>query len=698
MRRLRVITTLLFLISVNAASAFGQETGRTVQSIPPSIQKACSHYIATDGSDSNSGISQSVAWATFSYAFTQLRPGDTLCILDGTYYQSLDVTISGESGNPITFRALNDGQVTIDGEYSKYTCRVRQSHDVILEGLICQRSSWGVVEITDSQRIIVRRISAYDVKPTDCNCHGITTNRSSDVLIEDAIISGRARTALTIFNSRNVTVRRVYARWQEEPASNSMGVNNLMQVYGTSDSLVENNVGTIAGPTNNSVLGWGVWNHHYNTDPIASNNTFIGNIAFDLTHAGFFDSACKWLTKNNQFINNASINNRFGMWQRGDESQILSNYTNIGGEIGYYSHETSPTGDCPPVESLSLGSEITNSIFIGATNRAFIVHENDFPKYIEHDFNLFWANSGLGTILSTNETNDVNPQFNTAKWGYGAYLFPEPGSSRDGGAQDGEHLGADIRFQSIDAVETDEPLWPWPMEKRVCDELGVSVTWEQSTQISSKSGKQCSGGLWKTLDGVYENKTTTFTDVALDHWAHDEIEALYQGGYVAGCSTSPLMYCPENAMTRAESAVFVVRGTNGAAYMPPDPGQQIFTDVPLFEWFSKWSTELWNAGYTTGCGTNPLIYCPLQEHTRTEGTVFFLRMLHGANYTPPDPVGFFADVPTTFWGAKWVEEAYNAGLIPACESSPQLNFCPNDPLTRAMAACMMVQAKELQIP
>jgi hypothetical protein len=679
-KRLSIITSLFFIFTASNASALGQGADFSVQSV---AQEACSHYIATDGADSNSGISQSLAWATFSHAFTRLSPGDTLCILDGTYYQSLDITISGEPGKPITFRALNDGKVTIDGEYSKYTCRVRQSHDVILEGMICQRSAWGVVEITDSQRVTVRRISAYDVKSTDCNCHGITTNRSEDVLIEDAIVSGRARTTLTIFNSRNITIRRVYARWKEEPTSNSMGVNNLTQIYGTSDSLMENNVGTIDGPTTNSVLGWGVWNHYYNTDPIASNNTFIGNVAFDLTHAGFFDSACKWLTKNNQFINNASINNRFGMWHRGDESQGLSNYTHIGGEIGYYSHETPPNGDCTPVEPLSLGVDITNSVFFGATNRAFIIHEEGIPKNIQHDFNLFWDNAALGTALSSNEIENVDPQFNTSKWGDGAFLFPEPGSPRDSAGQGADDLGADIRFQSIDGSETNTPLWPWPMEERVCDELGVSVTWEQSTQISASSGQNCSGGLWKTLDGVYDSAAPTFIDVPFSHWAHDHIDTLYQAGYVAGCNSNPLMYCPDSTMTRAESAVFVERGIHGADF--------------LSEWFAKWATGLWDDGFTAGCGTDPLIYCPLQGHTRAEGSVFFLRMMHGSDYVPPDPGGIFADVSSEMWYADWVEAAFTAGLIPACETAPQLKFCPDDPLDRAMAAYMMVQAKGIQL-
>jgi hypothetical protein len=197
--------------------------------------------------------------------------------------------------------------------------------------------------------------------------------------------------------------------------------------------------------------------------------------------------------------------------------------------------------------------------------------------------------------------------------------------------------------------------------------------------------------------GAYEfgSVSSTFVDVTPDHWAFDYIELLYQEGYVSGCSTDPLMFCPEQNMTRAESAVFVERGVNGADYLPLQPTQQTFADVPLHEWFAKWSAALWDDGYTVGCGTDPLIYCPLQEHTRAEGSVFFLRMMHGVDYVPPNPSGIFSDVSLDWWGAKWVEAAYSAGIIPACETDLELMFCPNDPLDRAMGAYMMVQAKGL---
>ncbi|NIM93052.1 MAG: hypothetical protein GTO18_04995, partial [Anaerolineales bacterium] len=119
-------------------------------------------------------------------------------------------------------------------------------------------------------------------------------------------------------------------------------------------------------------------------------------------------------------------------------------------------------------------------------------------------------------------------------------------------------------------------------------------------------------------------------------------------------------------------------------------------DVPLWEWFANWTAGLWEDRYTAGCSVDPLLYCPFNEHTNAEGCVFYLRMLNGAEYLPSEPTGIFADVPVDEWYAPWEEEAYHAGILMSCQETPELLACPMDPLTRAMAAYVMVQAKNLQ--
>jgi hypothetical protein len=186
----------------------------------------------------------------------------------------------------------------------------------------------------------------------------------------------------------------------------------------------------------------------------------------------------------------------------------------------------------------------------------------------------------------------------------------------------------------------------------------------------------------------------TFEDVPADHPYYAEIEALYQAGYTAGCAEDPLRYCPDDTMTRAESAVFTVRGVRGAGFLPPQPTSQIFGDVALQDWFADWVSQLWGDGYTAGCSDDPLLFCPQRGHTRAEGAVFFLRMLHGVDYAPPAPSGVFEDVPLEAWYADWVEAAYASGILPACSDDPP-RACPESPLDRGLAAHMMAQAKGL---
>ena len=136
--------------------------------------------------------------------------------------------------------------------------------------------------------------------------------------------------------------------------------------------------------------------------------------------------------------------------------------------------------------------------------------------------------------------------------------------------------------------------------------------------------------------GALPEPIATFADVPPDHWAFDYVEALYAEGYIAGCSADPRLYCPEASMYRSEGAVFVERGIRGSAYLPPPAEASVFADVGLGSWYTDWVMGLWNDGYTAGCGTDPLIFCPQWIHSRAESAVFFERMLHEKDYLPPE--------------------------------------------------------------
>ena len=195
----------------------------------------------------------------------------------------------------------------------------------------------------------------------------------------------------------------------------------------------------------------------------------------------------------------------------------------------------------------------------------------------------------------------------------------------------------------------------------------------------------------------------SFVDVPFEHWANPYVEAIYLSGFVVGCETTPARkFCPQEPLTRASAAVFVVRGVHGAGYLPPLPSEPIFADVPLSAWFAKWAHQLWLDGFTAGCATSPLRFCPDAPHTRAEATVFFVRLKLGKDYQPPEPSqAVYADVALGAWYAKWVYAARAEGLTEGCEDLANQGdglFRPLAEITRAEAACMMARAKGLAGP
>jgi hypothetical protein len=150
-------------------------------------------------------------------------------------------------------------------------------------------------------------------------------------------------------------------------------------------------------------------------------------------------------------------------------------------------------------------------------------------------------------------------------------------------------------------------------------------------------------------------------------------------------------------MTRAESAVFMLRGEFGSGYVPPvAPWGSFADDWSPGPWAEKWAEGMLDAAMTAGCLTDPLRFCPWDQLPRIQAAVFGLRMMHGMSYTPPNATGtLFADMTDTgYWGTKWAEQAYLDGLIPACGTSGgDPMFCPNDLFTRAWGAYLIVKAK-----
>ena len=185
-----------------------------------------------------------------------------------------------------------------------------------------------------------------------------------------------------------------------------------------------------------------------------------------------------------------------------------------------------------------------------------------------------------------------------------------------------------------------------------------------------------------------------FADVNNIYWSRDYIQAIWSAGITSGCLPSPLSYCPDATITRAEMAIFLLKGIHGGGYAPPAVGASTgFADVATDYWAAAWVKQLGVEGITSGCGGGN--YCPDAVVTRAEMAVFLLKSKHGTGYVPPAAVGLFTDVPIGHWADKWIERLAVEGITAGCGGG---NYCPNSSVTRAQMAVFIQKTFAATVP
>ena len=180
-----------------------------------------------------------------------------------------------------------------------------------------------------------------------------------------------------------------------------------------------------------------------------------------------------------------------------------------------------------------------------------------------------------------------------------------------------------------------------------------------------------------------------FNDVPPDHWAFSFIETLAESGITAGCGNDN--FCPDDPVTRAQMAVFLVRGVNGSNFSPPLPTGNAFEDVPPESFAAGFIEVFADLGITAGCSQEPRLYCPNDSVTRAQMAVFILRAVFGSDIIPDLATGIFDDVPPGSFAANFIERFLAEGITSGCSQEPRL-YCPNDSVTRGQMAVFLVRA------
>jgi plastocyanin len=124
-------------------------------------------------------------------------------------------------------------------------------------------------------------------------------------------------------------------------------------------------------------------------------------------------------------------------------------------------------------------------------------------------------------------------------------------------------------------------------------------------------------------DGFSYSNTPYFFDVPPNAFGFAWIQKMYELGITAGCGGGN--YCPNDAVTRGQMAVFVTRARLGAAADSTFtyPALPSFLDVPINHAFFKWIQRMKVDAITAGCGIG--IYCPDDLVTRGQMAVFIMR-------------------------------------------------------------------------
>ena len=115
--------------------------------------------------------------------------------------------------------------------------------------------------------------------------------------------------------------------------------------------------------------------------------------------------------------------------------------------------------------------------------------------------------------------------------------------------------------------------------------------------------------------------SSRFSDVDAEEWWAPYVETLADLGVTKGCDTEPLRFCPDESVTRAQMASFLVR-----AFALEAAGSAGFADT-AGNTHEEHIDALAAARYTAGCAVGPLRYCPDQAVTRAEMATFLARAL-----------------------------------------------------------------------
>ena len=178
------------------------------------------------------------------------------------------------------------------------------------------------------------------------------------------------------------------------------------------------------------------------------------------------------------------------------------------------------------------------------------------------------------------------------------------------------------------------------------------------------------------------------TDTVPSDYFFTAVNLLREYGITGGCSASPPQYCPNDNVTRAQMAFFIVRTIAGGDNFTFSP-TPYFTDVSAADFGFKWIQKMYELGITAGCGSGK--YCPADVVTRGQMAIFVIRARLGAasdnTFTFP-AMPSFDDVPATALYFKWIQRMKVDQITAGCTAT---SYCSDSSVTRGQMAIFLMR-------
>jgi hypothetical protein len=473
-------------------------------------------YVRLWGNDANNGDTNT-PWLTIKRANDlaaggTVQPGDTVLIGNGVWNganggwggnsATVFSGIHGLPGKPITIAAENDGGAVLDGGYVGNALFIQDSTYVTLRGFAVMHggaTSPGTGTSTvylyggnlgGLDHITLQRVTAHDtlddnLNSTNSHVFAVYGNasgapagaRATNILFEDCAGWGSGRYIINIYNADRTTIRRFWGSWRGWHGLIGGAPRGTLSNYGSTNTIFENCIATGCWPSFQDTNDYYAGCYDTNDTRTADNAWYLGCIFYNNQNGIIFNNT---ITPARRVVQQCVIYNivpipagqtyttNRGPW--GIDSDINAGYGNAC--VEHTTIVNVQTGDGAFQTRNGTGVMLAHSSIV--TNSTAVI--DNTGHILEHHNDYF--NNGALNFTPVGSDFTVDPQFNTAVFGNGAYLMGPTALALQTAAADGGMMGAQVLMRYQDGNPTNVPLWPWPMEARIVAEQGTSPTFD----------------------------------------------------------------------------------------------------------------------------------------------------------------------------------------------------------------------------